>query len=502
MEEWRIGIAFFYHESHSFVNERTTMEDFKSEGFFAGQEILDVYTGTKTEVGGFIDELAIDQRFKPVPLQCAAAIPSGVVTNETYQHIKSGLLQEMNKAGRLDGLLLALHGAMVVEGIENAEMSLIKEIRKVCGEELPIATTLDMHANISPLMTECSPYHFGFKTYPHIDMYEQGRRAASAIIGHLAEGDRYEAACIKLPMLLPSINMRTEEGPMQRMMTIAKQYEKETDILAVSVFGGFPYADVADAGASVLVTAKNKERAWTVAQSISEYYWGIRHQFLVELPSIHQAINIVAELKEEKPIVLADIADNPLSCGSGDTTMLISAFLKAGLKNALIGPIADRETLAKCQKAGAGARLNLTIGGKAYPEFGEPIAIEGVVLAISDGIFYNSGPFNHGLKVDAKGAAFIRTDDTDILIIGRPLSANDPELFRHIGMEPSEYRYLVLKAKNHFRAAFDPLISKVVYVDAPGVATNQIGHLPFQNIPSGLWPIDYAIEKRGGRYGF
>ena len=134
--------------------------------------------------------------------------------------------------------------------------------------------------------------------------------------------------------------------------------------------------------------------------------------------------------------------------------------MNTDLKKALIGPIADRETFEQCRKAGKGARLNVSLGGKHYPEFGRPVGLEAEVLAITDGIFYNSGPFNHGLKVDAQGAAFIRSGERDFLIIGRPLSANDPELFRHIGMEPSDYRYLVLKAKNHFRAAFDPLISQ------------------------------------------
>ncbi|PQD97185.1 microcystin degradation protein MlrC [Pradoshia eiseniae] len=494
MKQWRIGVAFFYHESHSFVREKTTIEDFKREGFFKGQEIVDVYTGTKTEVGGFLDELALDERFSVVPLQCAAAIPSGVVTFETYEEIEAGLLKELKTAGQLDGLLLALHGAMVVEGLENAEMSLINAIREEIGESIPFATTLDMHANISPLLTECSPYHFGFKTYPHIDMYEQGRRAASAIMKHLGQRKLYEAACIKLPMLLPSVNMRTEEGPMKRMMVMAEQYEREPDILAVSVFGGFPYGDVKDAGASVLVIAKDKERAQTVASSIGEYYWGIRQEFLVNLPSINEAIDMISELEEEKPIVLADIADNPLSCGSGDTTLLIEAFLNTDLKKALIGPIADRETFEQCRKAGKGARLKLSLGGKHYPEFGRPVGLEAEVLAITDGIFYNSGPFNHGLKVDAQGAAFIRSGERDFLIIGRPLSANDPALFRHIGIEPSDYRFLVLKAKNHFRAAFDPLISKVIYVDAPGVATNKIVQLPFQKIPPGLWPINQEIQ--------
>jgi microcystin degradation protein MlrC len=496
MKKLRIGIAFFYHESHSFAPLKTDLQAFYNEGYFKGEEIFSAYSDTKTEVGGFIDVLAMNDLVEIVPLLCAAATPSGIVTNETYLHIEKEMVEEIEKAGSLDGLLLALHGAMVVEGIYDPEERLLRRIRSLLGEQIPIATTLDMHANLSAAMLEHTPYHFGFKTYPHIDMYDQGVKAAEILLNHLIDGNRYEAAFIKLPMMLPSINMRTEEGPMHEMIKLSLALEGKEDINNVSVFGGFPYSDIPFVGASVLVIAKNKNVAKHTAQLAAEKYWELRYKFIKELPDVSRGFEIAQSMKEPKPIVLADIADNPLSCGSGDTTTLLNEFLRLNQKQTLFGGLTDPESIEKCRNAGVGARVKLDLGGKCSPEFGGPARIVAKVEALSEGVYYNSGPFNKNLRVDVKGAAYIKVGEVDILLIGRPMSANDPEIFRHIGIEPTKYKILGLKVKNHFRAAFDPIISKVIYVDAPGVASNNFKNFPYRNIPKDIWPfseINYSI---------
>ncbi len=489
MKDLRIGIAFFYHESHSFSSTKTTLQDFKNEGYFRGNQIFDVYTNTKTEVGGFIDVLKAVDKVDIVPLLCAAAIPSGPVTFETYEVIETELMRLIEAAGELDGLLLALHGAMVIEGIKCAEENLLLKIRDKLGVDIPIATTLDLHANISPTIVEFTPYHFGFKTYPHIDMYQQGVNAANALMNHILHGAHYKAACVKIPMLLPSINMRTKEGPMAKMMELANQYECKDGIVNVSIFGGFPYSDVPSAGASVIVLAEDQLLANHAASSLAKMFWELREDFIVNLPNIEEAFQSALTMIENKPIALVDISDNPLSGGSGDTTKLLKECIDLNKEKTLFGALTDCEAIDLCRKEGIGATVQLSLGGKIYPEFGLPVNVQASVIRLTDGVFYNSGPFNRNLRVDVKGACLIRVDNVDILLIGRPMSANDPELFRHIGIEPGEYRYMILKAKNHFRAAFDPLISEVIYVDAPGVATNNITQLPYKNIPEQIWPI-------------
>lgn len=316
MRKARIGIAFFYHESHSFSPMKTELEQFRNEGYFIGDEIFDAYHGTKTEVGGFLDVLNQHDDIEIVPLVCAAAVPSGVVSREAYAIIEEQMLRTIREAGRLDGLLLALHGAMVAEHLFDPEAHLLGKIRELIGQDVPIATTLDMHANLSEKMIEYTPLHFGFKTYPHVDMYEQGIHAAEALLKQLKEGAVFYAAFEKLPMILPSINMRTAEGPMQKMMEWAKQAEEEEGIYNVSVFGGFPYSDIPIAGASILVVALNPEKGRETARTMASRYWEVREEFLMDLPNVKEALDLALSMKADKPIALADISDNPLSCGT------------------------------------------------------------------------------------------------------------------------------------------------------------------------------------------
>ncbi|NRD76544.1 M81 family metallopeptidase [Bacillus sp. BRMEA1] len=500
MRKHRIGIAFFYHESHSFTPMKTEIEQFKNEGFFNGDEIYAAYQSTKTEVGGFLDVLTRHEDIEIVPLLCAAAVPSGVVSTEAYSIIEEQMLQSIQLAGILDGLLLALHGAMVVEHLFDPEAHLLGKIRELVGWNIPIATTLDMHANLSEEMIAYTPLHFGFKTYPHVDMYEQGVHAASALLKQLKENVVFYAAFEKLPMMPPSINMRTAEGPMHKMMEWAKQAEEEEEIYNVSVFGGFPYSDIPMVGASILVVGLDPKKGKETAKKMASLYWEVREEFLMDLPNVSEALEWALTMDEVKPIALADISDNPLSCGSGDTTELLKEMVKLNLPNTLFGGLYDPESIEACRQAGVGNNVTLALGGKVSPEFGAPVVVEATVIAISDGIFYNSGPFNQHLRVDLKGAAHIRTGNMDILLIGRPMSANDPEMFRHIGLEPGTKRILGLKAKNHFRAAFDSIISRVIYVDAPGVASNRLTNFPYQHIPRPIWPLDdckYKVEARG-----
>lgn len=486
----RIGIAFFYHESHSFSPMKTEIEQFRNEGYFVGEEIYAAYMGTKTEVGGFLDVLKQERDVEILPLLCAAAVPSGVVTTEAYSIIEKQMLQSIREAGPLDGLLLALHGAMVVEHLLDPEEHLLGEIRGLIGPNVPIATTLDMHANLSGKMIDYTPLHFGFKTYPHIDMYEQGMNAAIALLKQLKEKVTYYASFEKLPMMPPSINMRTAEGPMHKMIEWAKQAEEEEGIHHVSVFGGFPYSDIPMVGASVLVVSLDPKKGKETAQKMASLFWSVREEFIMDLPGVREGLDLAITIEDNKPIVLADISDNPLSCGSGDTTELLREMVKMNIPDTLFGGLYDPESIEACRKKGAGNKVMLSLGGKVSPEFGESVQVEAMVVALSDGVFYNSGPFNQHLRVDLKGAAHIRVGKMDILLIGRPMSANDPEMFRHIGLEPSTKRILGLKAKNHFRAAFEPIVGRIIYIDAPGVASNRLTTFTYRHITKPIWPLD------------
>lgn len=282
---------------------------------------------------------------------------------------------------------------------------------------------------------------------------------------------------------------------MHDLVELAKSKELDPDIVGASIFGGFPYSDIPEAGASVLVVGTHPQKVNEVATYLADQVWENRERFVISLPKVSDALQLAIQTRADKPIALADISDNPLSGGTGDTTTLLREMLALDLEDALFGALYDEESLKACMNAGAGATIQLSLGGKLSPEFGAPVVVEATIMALTNGVFTNKGPMNTGLLVDTNGAAHIRVKGMDILLTGRALSANDPELFRHIGIEPTEKRILGLKVKNHFRAAFDPLVSQVIYVDAPGVASNDFTHFDYRQIPRPIWPLD-QIEQR------
>jgi microcystin degradation protein MlrC len=195
--------------------------------------------------------------------------------------------------------------------------------------------------------------------------------------------------------------------------------------------------------------------------------------------------------------VLVDVADNPLSGGGADTTALLREVLAARIPRTLVGALCDPAVLQQAAEAGEGAAISCALGGKVSPEFGDPIAVRAQVVRLSDGRFRNTGPMNKGLEVDTGGAAHLRIDDVDVVLTGQPITANDPELFGHLGIDVGSYDLVVLKAKNHFRAAYEPVVGDIVYVDAPGVASNDLTRFPFRNVSGQLWPFDSAATFDG-----
>ena len=485
----RIGLAFFYHESHSFSPLLTNQSAFESEALLTGAALLEHYRATSTEVGGFIDALE-ERNYTPVPLIAAAAVPAGEVTDEAFDTIVRLAREQLKSAGALDGLLLALHGAMVTPGHRDPETDFVKIMQKECGLTIPIAVTLDLHANVTLDLINTGVACFGFQTYPHVDMFEQGVRAANYLTSHIENPELTAQAFVKIPALLPSINMRTAAGPMHELVTKAQAFEQEESVIAVSVFGGFPYADIPGAGASVVVLAHNSDRAAIIAEELAQDLWDRKEMFIEHLPGVSESIDRALDPAMKTPVVLADIADNPLSGGSADTTALLEEIVLRDLQDVFFGALCDRELLVKAHQTGIGSTFECEFGGKQSPEFGKPVALRCEVIALGQGKFINDGPMNSGLDVDVEGAALLRHRGIDLFITGRPITANDPNLFRHLGVDINRYRILVLKVKNHFRAAFEPLVGEIISVDAPGVATNDFRYLAYAQLPKDIWPLN------------
>jgi microcystin degradation protein MlrC len=395
-------------------------------------------------------------------------------------------------------VLLNLHGAMLAENAHDAEGDLCQAVRSVIGPGVPIMLAMDLHGNITSEMCAAVDAVFVFDTNPHVDGYERGLEAASCLASVLrGEASRPTVAISKPPMLPPTINMRTAEGPMRALLAQAREWEGREGIVNVAVFPGFPYADFDQAGTSIVVTAHDGALAQACADTIGQAAWEMRNQFLKHIPAVSEAVEqalwLVAQ-GGDGPVALADVADNPGGGGSGDTTALLQELVARGARGA-IASIWDPETVQQAMRVGIGGAARFQIGGKAAPaQYGGPVEVVGRVASLSDGRFTGWGPVYRGREVECGPTACIDVHGLKFVVTTLRHAANDRGFFQVAGVQPEREPLLVIKSRGHFRADFEPICRAIIEVDAPGAANPNLGRYAFRRLRRPIWPLDPQLE--------
>ncbi len=490
----RIAVGMISHETNTFSPIPTTLESFAEErvGVLNGDEVIETMTGRKSGIGGFI-EVGQQQGWTMVGTVAAGATPSANVDASAYTELKTRMLNRLKSEGPFDGVLLHLHGAMLAENAPDAEGDLCQAVREVIGPDVPLFVELDLHGNITPNFCQAVDAVFAYNTNPHIDAWERGVETAEHL-AKLLNGEiaRPTVSISKPPMLPPTINMRTAEGPMQRILARGWEWEKRPEILDVSVFGGFPYADFDLAGTAILVTSTDRAAGEECAKDVGGFAWEIREEFLKRIAPVEQAVQQALEIVDQspgKPVSLADVADNPGGGGSGDTPELLRELVKRGASGA-VACVWDPETVEKAQQIGLGNSGAFRIGGKATDAYGAPVEVEGTVGHLSDGHFVGEGPVVRGQPVNCGPTARIDVGDLKIVVTSIRHAANDQGYFRVAGVEPQDQPLLMIKSRGHFRADFEPISHSIIEVDAPGAANPTLDRYTFNNVRRPIWPLD------------
>jgi microcystin degradation protein MlrC len=485
----RFFVAMVSHETNTFSTIPTDRRQFEARALRYGGELLESYRGTGTCLGGMI-EAAADRGATLVPSIAASASPAGRVTRAFYDEAKARLLGDLHAAGRLDGVLLDLHGAMVVEGLDDGEGDLLRAVREAVGPALPVAVTLDFHANLTAEMVRAATLLHGYKTYPHVDMDARGREAAGRLADVVAGRVRPVAAFRQPPLLPPLGAQRTAVGPMRRLLDRAAEMERQPGVVSVSVFAGFPLADIPDAGLSVYVVADGDAAlAAALADELAATAWAHRREFAHAGLAPREAV-AAALAAAEGPVVLADMADNTGGGAAGDTTELLRALLRAGARATTVACLWDPEAVRACVAAGVGATLTLRVGGKIDPSHGAPVEVTGRVRTLSDGRFVHRGPMLRGLEGRLGPTAVLDVNDLKIILISLRWQTLDPEMIRFVGIDPRGERILAVKSSVHYRAAFEPLARTIIEVDAPGLSSSNLSRFAFKRVRRPIYPLD------------
>jgi microcystin degradation protein MlrC len=485
----RLFLAMLSHETNTFSNVPTDRTQFEARDLRYGGEIVETYRGTGTCLGGMI---AAAQRLGAtlVPSVAAAASPAGRVTRDIYEHVKQRMLADLETAGRLDGVLLDLHGAMVPEGLDDGEGDIIAAVREAVGPDVPIAVTLDFHGNLGRDMIGKADLLHGYKTYPHVDMAERGEEAVERLAQVIGRRIKPTAAWRKPPILPPLGNQGTARGPMRRLYDLADEMEKDPKVISVSLFAGFPYADIPDAGLGIyVVTDDDRALAERLAGRLARVAWEHRHEFIHTALPVKDAV-AKALAADGRPIVLADMADNTGGGAAGDGTEILRELLRVGARSAVVACLWDAAAVQRCIEAGVGARVTLDVGGKVDDRHGAPVRVTGTVRTLSDGRFVHRGPMMHGLPGRLGPTAVLDVNDIKVILISYRWQTLDPEMIRFVGIDPLVEKILVIKSTIHYRAAFEPIAKEIIEVDAPGLSSSNLTRFVFRRIRRPIFPLD------------
>ena len=493
-----IGVAGISHESNSFNVDKTGIEDFKvrigenikerSDRFFASRT-------SKTISAGYIEGARLFG-MDLYPTIVTGATPKGPVTDQAFDAMMKDIISDLTSGPKLQGILLNLHGAMIVESYPSGDEEIVRRVRETFGKAMPIVVTHDFHANITPKMIEYSTVLITFKENPHLDTYERGLQAAE-IMSKIVKGEvKPVQSIVKTPMVYNIAFQNTFSKPLLPLVDDSKELEKKPKILAASIAGGYQYGDVPWMGPSIVVVTDNdKELADREAKRLSSLLWDTREDTRIDNPSPKDAVRMAIQ-HQGRPVILIDMGDNIGGGSTGDSTFLLQELMKQGAQGwAMV--IADPAAYKVAEKAGVGNTYDLEVGGKTDALHGKPVRIKGQVRSLNvgryletevrhgGGRYWNMG---HTAVIQIEGSTL--DEPNLVLLTTERASPNSAHIFTSNGVYVERQKILVVKGAIAPRAAYEPFASTLISVDSPGATAINPTWFKYYNIREGLFGIE------------
>jgi microcystin degradation protein MlrC len=488
----RIAVGGIMHESNSFFPKPTRLQDFRVH---RGGEIAKHYGASAHEVAGYL-EGAKTYGFEVAPLLMASATPGGPVSAEALDTLTGELIAMLKAAPHCDGLLLALHGAMVSEKHLHGDAEIVRRVREAVGPAFPIVVTHDFHANIAPEIVQHSTVLLGYKTNPHIDQRERGLRAAR-IMARIVKGEVKPVQAVAKPPMLYNIRFQnTNLEPLQPIVEESRRLEQNPRILSATVAGGYQYADTPAMGVSVVVATDNDpELARSEAERLGQLLWATRNRLKLNLPGPDEAVRI-AMTADEAPVVLVDMGDNIGGGSAGDSTFLLAELMQQEASGWVV-VIADPEAVKVAARLGVGGSFDHLVGGRTDRLHGEPVRVRGRVRSLHDGKYIETEVRHGGARYHDQGlSAVIEVEGStrDLANVLLLTSEREAPMSLHqlisCGIYPERQEVLVVKAAIAFRAAYEPVAARIIEVDTPGATAVNPARFVYRNARRPLFGLE------------
>jgi microcystin degradation protein MlrC len=486
----RIAVGAFLHETNTFAPTKATYDDFVHGGGWPamalGANVLKIMRNINSGLAGFVEQ-AEAQDWEMVPTISCGASPSAHVTEEAYERIVKVMVDGIKAAGPLDAVYLDLHGAMVTEHLDDGEGEILARVRQAIGKDLPLVVSLDLHANVTPEMVEHADALIAYRTYPHVDMADTGRAAATHLATLLRSRQRFAKAFRQLPFLIPISWQCTNDQPTKGIYRKLAALQSEA-VPTLSFAPGFPAADFAHCGPSVFAYGRTQADADAAADDIAALIESHENDFDGRIYTPDEGVRHAMELatRASKPIIIADTQDNPGAGGDSDTTGMLRALVRNNATKAAIGVIYDPASAKAAHAAGVGATVTLALGGKSGIPGDVPYKETFIVEKLSDGQFIAPGPYYGGRDMDMGPSACLRIGDVRVVVSSHKAQLADQSMYRYVGIEPTEQSILVNKSSVHFRADFEPIADQLLICAAPGAMPADTAALPWTRLRPGI----------------
>jgi microcystin degradation protein MlrC len=494
-----VGIGGLMHESNSFNPAKTTLADFGAVRGIATvdpAEVLTLWRKSSNEVTGYL-EGADAEGFDVHAGFFASATPKGPLTSDTFDALTERLIRSLKTAAKLDGILLALHGAMVVDGHPQGDEEIVRRVRGAFGSSIPIVVTHDFHGNPSPELIRLSTALVSYQQNPHLDTRERGRRAA-AIMARTLRGETKPVQVIVKPAMVYNIIFQNTYAPPLLSITRASM-ELERDnpkILAASVMGGYQYADVPYMGPSVIVVADgDRDLAGREAGRLADMLWKTRDQIVLKLPDPSEAVR-VAMSASKFPVALFDTGDNVGGGSAADSTFLLEELLRQKAQGWVM-TIADPAAVQAATRAGINGSFDLPVGGKTDDMHGKPVRVRGKVKSLHNGDYMETEVRHGGGRYFSMGPTAVievegsTRDDKNLLVLTtHRVSPNSMHQIISLGIYPERQKILIAKGTIAPRAAYEPVAAQIIPVDSPGATAVNPARFTFRNVREKLWGLE------------
>ncbi len=499
----RVAILGFSIECNKFAPVATKAH-FLARTYLEGDAIVDDARSPTPrmlpETPGFIGAMDASGAWTPVGIALAMTEPNGPVEHAFFVELLDTIERRLRAALPVEAVYICSHGAGLTTEEDDPDGVMFEKVREIVGPDVPIAATLDLHANVSERMVGSVDVFIGYRTNPHLDMRERGAEAALAIREMLG-GVKPQRAFIRLPIVPPTVTLLTAAGPYAEMIELG-QRRMTPEIMNVSAMGGFAFADAATCGLSVVVTARRDKRAAeALASEIAELGWANRARFYPRLTSLDEAVAKALAAAHDRSLpalAFADVADNPGGGGRGNTTFLLRAFYEAGVEGALLGVFYDPDLAAEAHRRGVGSRFEAQFNRSETTHFSEPYIASATVVALTDGNCVGRRGIYSGLRLELGPCAALRVGGVTVVVISHRVQCADPVFFEMMGLDISQARSVVVKSRGHFRGGFDEFFGpeQIIEVDLPGLTSPMLGRFTWTRLPRPVIPLDEGIEWR------